>query len=134
MHLHMAALHATATCWHPELSVLSYTPYAINWPKLTVGIQNAKRSIIQKLTIGTQNWNAYGRNWQLESKMQNAVRYEKWHLECKIQWIENWNLNAKIEKYKKIRNWKLYSNLSFMKLQLLLVRHVNCHYLKYDFF
>ena len=31
MHLHMAALHATATCWYPELSVLSYAPYAINW-------------------------------------------------------------------------------------------------------
>ena len=26
MHWQVAALHATATCWHPELSVLSHTP------------------------------------------------------------------------------------------------------------
>ena len=32
MHLHMAALHPTATCWHPELSVLSHAPYTMNWP------------------------------------------------------------------------------------------------------
>ena len=54
-----------------------------------------------------------------------------------MQWIENWNLNAKIENNKKIWNWKLYSkvlNVNFMKLQLLVVRHVNCYYLKYDFF
>ena len=54
-----------------------------------------------------------------------------------MQWIENWNLNAKIETNKKIRNRKLYSkvsNVNFMKLQLLVVRHVNCHYLKYEFF
>ena len=42
-----------------------------------------------------------------------------------MQWIENWNLNAKIENYKKIRNQKLYSKVSnvnfIMKLQLLLV-------------
>ena len=31
MHLHVAALHATAGCWHPELSVLSYALYAMNW-------------------------------------------------------------------------------------------------------
>ena len=49
-----------------------------------------------------------------------------------MQWIDNWNLNAKIDKYKNIRNQKLYSkvsNVNFMKLQLLLVRHVNRHYL-----
>ena len=54
-----------------------------------------------------------------------------------MQWIENWNLNAKIENDKKIQNQKLYSkvsNVNFMKLQLLLVRHVNCHYLKCEFF
>ena len=31
MHLHVAALHATATYWHPESSVLSHTPHAMNW-------------------------------------------------------------------------------------------------------
>ena len=54
-----------------------------------------------------------------------------------MQWIENWNLNAKIENNKKIRNRKLYSkvsNVNFMKLQLLVVRYVNCHYFKYEFF
>ena len=51
-----------------------------------------------------------------------------------MQWIENWNLNAKIENNKKIRDRKLYSKVNFMKLQLLVVRHVNCHYLKYEFF
>ena len=52
--------------------------------ELTIGIQRAKHRTVRKLTIGTQNW-------QLESKMQ---------------WIENWNLNAKIENYKKMRNRK----------------------------
>ena len=40
----------------PYYFVASKTHYSKNWnPKLTIGIQSAKRSMVQKMTIGTQN-------------------------------------------------------------------------------
>ena len=58
--------------------------------------------------------------------MQNAV---DWELESKCK---NWKSQKDSESEIILKSIKI--NVNFMKLQLLLVRHVNCHYLKYEFF
>ena len=93
----------------------------------------------------------------------SGIKIDNWNPKCKTQYrkkIDNWNPKCKMQKDKKIDIWnrkcselrieikmqKLRStrrfgignyiqiNANVMKLQLLVVMHVNCHYLRYEFF
>ena len=53
MHWRMAALHATATCWHPELS---HAPNATNWSLAWLYLQIDHAHLVSLLHNSDQAW------------------------------------------------------------------------------